>query len=214
MLNRYVVSVRTRARLRKIALDLGRVEAAHFSSAKGGQCTFVGLYDVYSVDGPLRSGAILGRSSYWSRKTRPIAERQVFSDRKLLAAVRENTTSRERADYLFKAVYLLSAPAIPRRERRTIEAWLLVRGSSGNRLIELAKEIAAKRATAQRLLKMSDDRATPEALHFCGFAEAQKAFDSPVRVGGCFLSYVKNFNSVSRIRALIRKDGKSVLAKH
>jgi len=61
---------------------------------------------------------------------------------------------------------------------------------------------------------MSDDRATPDALHFCGFAEAQKAFDSPVRAGGCFLSYVKSFNSVSRIRALIKKDGKSVLAKH
>ncbi|MBH0189204.1 MAG: hypothetical protein HP494_01180 [Nitrospira sp.] len=213
MLNHYVIAVRTRARLRKIALDLGRVEGAHFSSAKGSQCTFVGLYDVYSVEGPLRSGAILGHSSYWSRKTRPVAERQVLSDRKILAAVRENTTSREHTDYLFKAVYLLSAPVISRRDRRTIEAWLLVSGLSGSPLIELAKEIAAKRTTAQRLLKMSADRTTPEALHFCGFAEARKAFDAPVRVGGCFLSYVKHFNSVSRIRALMKKDGKSVLAK-
>ncbi len=114
---------------------------------------------------------------------------------------------------MFKAVYLLSAPAVIRRDRRTIEVWFLVSGACGKKLIEMAKEIAAKRTTTQRLLRMSSDRAASEALHFCGFAEAREAFDPPVRVGGCFLSYVKHFSSLSRIRALIKKGNRSALAK-
>ncbi len=100
ILNSYVVQARNRAQLKKKAMELGRAEAPHFCSEKNGSCTFIGLYDVYGVKGPLRSGAILGRSSYWSRKTRPVAERQVLSDHRLLAAMVDRTTSRGRTDYV------------------------------------------------------------------------------------------------------------------
>lgn len=212
MLNCYVIQARSHALLKKNAINLGRAEAPHFCSTENGPCTFIGLYDMYCVEGPLRTGAILGHSSYWSRKTRPTAERRVGSEHQLLAAVQAHKTSRKRTDYLFKAVYHLSSVSVPREKRRTIEAWLLINASSGKQLVEFAKEIAAKRTTKQRLLKMLADRAMPADLHFCGFVEAREAFDPPVRVGRCFLSDVKDFTSLSRIRALIKKDRKSALA--
>lgn len=212
MLNCYVVQARDRSQLKKKAMELGRAEASHFCSAEDRSCTFIGLYDVYPLEGPLRNGAILGHSSYWSHKTQVAAERHIKTDPQLLATVQITPKSTKPREYLFRAIYLLSSASIPNGERRTIEAWLLISGSNGKQQIEFAKEIAAKRITKRRLLNLSSDLATPIDLSFVGFAELREVFDPPIRVGGCFLSDVKHFNSLSRIRALMKKDGKTVLA--
>jgi hypothetical protein len=210
MLNCYVIQARNRHQLRKKAMELGRTEESHFCSAGDKSCTFIGLYDVYRIEGSLRTGAILGHSSYWSHKTQAAAERHISTDRQLLTTVEINQKSTPPREYLFRAIYLLSSASIPKEERRTIEAWLLINGSNGKQQVEFAKEIARKRTTKRRLLTISSDIATPTDLHFFGFAEMREVFDPPIRVGRCFLSDVKRFNSLSRIRALMKKDDKTV----
>jgi hypothetical protein len=126
MLNCYIIQARNRAQLRKKAMELGRTEASHFYSAGDESCTFIGLYDVYPVVGSLRTGAILGHSSYWSHKTQAAAERHISLDRQLLTTVKIDQQSTRPREYLFRAIYLLSSASIPKEERRTIEAWLLI----------------------------------------------------------------------------------------
>lgn len=207
MLNDYVIQINSLALLGKKAVTLGQTEAPHFSSDENGACTFIGLYDAYHVDGPLQTGAILGHTSYWSRKTRSAAARRILPDYRLMATLDLNRKSKESVDYLFRAVYFLSSPSVPRNRRRTVKVWLLVSTQSKKQLIELAKETAGGRKTKTRLLKALSDTETPDELQFCGFTEVRKAFDSPVRIGSCFLSNVKHFNKFSRIQALIKKRG-------
>jgi|CXWL01.1.fsa_nt_gi hypothetical protein len=213
MLNDYVIQTPNKTLVKKKAMNLGHKEAPHFCSESNETCAFIGLYDSYQVTGPLRTGGILGCTSYWSRKTLAAAVQHLATNRQLITALNSNKAKKFR-DCLFRAVYLLSAAAIPRSRRRVVEVWILVTTQNRKRLLKIAEETAEKEKVKLRILKILSDVAMPEELRFCGFAEARKVFDSPIRVGGCFLSNVKHFSSLSRISALIKKDGKSVLAKH
>jgi RHS repeat-associated protein len=76
-------------------------------------------------------------------------------------------------------------------------------GSSGKQQIQFAKEIAAKRTTKRRLLKISSEVASPADLHFCGFAEVREVFDPPIRIGRCFLY---TYDAGNRITQVDEKD--------
>lgn len=213
MLNRYIIQAPSRALLKKKALNLGYAEAPHLTSGNNGTCTFIGLYDSYQVEGSLRTGGVLGCTSYWHRKTLAAAMHRVVTESQLIAALDGNRQAEKGTHYLFRAVYLLSSSGIATSRRRAIDAWLLVIPQNREELIAIAKVAAEKKQVKLRILKIVSDAARSDELQFCGFAEAREVFDPPIRVGGCFLSDVKHFKRLSHIRALIKKDGKAVLAK-
>ena len=213
MLNDYIVQATSRTLAKKKAINIGYREALHFCSESNVTCTFIGVYDSYQVAGSLRTGKILGCTSYWSRKTQAAATQHVATNHQLITALNSNK-AKKGSECLFRAVYLLSSPGRPKNRRRTVEVWILVITQSRNRLIEVAKETAEKKKTKHKILEIISEEAIADELRFCGFLEARYVFDPPVRTGGCFMSNVKHFHSLSRIRALISKDDKSVPTKH
>lgn len=189
-----ITTVRT---LDELERKLSQIRKKTEKDIKAKGSTYIGIKDVFEINGPLKQGAILGRSILWSYKTLEAAKKLLKPESDFWINM---GTKRPVKQYIAEIVFLLSSP-IKFDDRRTIVCNVLI--DSSKAMDEAIKVGGAPelRERLYRVLLQYEPDLTNE-LKFVGIANIRFAYDK-VAVGKCFEALCKKEKSLISAKKLI-----------
>jgi hypothetical protein len=163
---------------------------------------YLGLEDVFCVGGPVRHGALLGRTTLWERDTLEGAESLVKQPDDF--AFHEQQKDYEGKWYLADPVYFVG---LPEEEdlNRSISCHALIESTDQAKVIPRAFAVAESAEFQQQIMACDFEGLRRDQLRFVGFEDI-RVVSEDVEKGGAFLFLAREFDSMRKIRALRIKE--------
>ncbi len=196
VLQSFIINVKNLKELNKEANQIGIRVSKKF---REGQCKYLGINDVFEVNGPLKTGAILGRSTLSSYK-------DIDSARRLLLPKSEywiNIDNKKNVQqFIAEAVFLLPSP-IKYSDRRSIICNVLIE-SSNDSIFKNTVIVGKSQELKNKLFKvlLQYEPTLMNKLHFVGIANIKSVYDK-VGVGKCFEALFKKERNVVSVNKLV-----------
>ena len=173
-------------------------------------CTYLGINDIFEVNGPIKTGAIMGRTTLWSYKDIASAKK-LIRPTKHFSIYKYNPYTVDNS-YIAEMVFFLQFPS-KYDLRRTLVCNVLLKSQSKKRVV---KDAVALGQSKQLLKKIKDvllqyEAHIPGELAFIGLTDIY-TIPERVKVGNSFRTLCKNFNKRSAIVKLAMID-KAISAK-
>lgn len=193
----FITKIRTLATLKKETSQLGvRLN----KDLKENNCSYLGIHDVFEINGPLKQGAILGRVVLWSYKTIASARKLLKSESEFWINIGKKQDSKR---FIAEIVYSLTAP-IKYKDRKTIICNVLIESVKQSDVMNKAVQIGESENLKEKIFRVIlqyEPKLTNE-LKFIGIANIKYIYGD-VAVGKCFEALCKKVQNVSSAKNLV-----------
>jgi len=187
--------------LKELSREAALIASTVSKDVKNGDCTYLGVHDVFEVNGPLKQGAILGRSTLWSYKNINFAKKLLKPKTEFW--IYKSKSKRPVKQFIAEIVFLLPSP-IKYSDRRTIICNVLIESLTQANVYKKAISIGKSQELREKLFKVLfqfEPKLTNELI-FIGIANIKYVYDK-VGVGKCFEALSKNKRSVLSAKKLV-----------
>ncbi|MDD5681452.1 MAG: tetratricopeptide repeat protein [Candidatus Omnitrophica bacterium] len=194
--------------LHNIRRDAERI--GHKQETRSNRGKYMGIYDIFEINGPLKTGAIMGRTTLWSYKDIASAKKLIKPKEQFAIYVSKRPTADKR--YIADAVYVLGISGKQNRQRILI-CYILLKSQSKKTVFKDAIAIARSRQLKMKIesILLQDDPSVPNGLKFIGFGDICPVPEK-IAIGNFFERAYRKFNKLSSIRKLVMTD-KQISAK-
>jgi len=173
---------------------------------------YLGIHDIFEVNGPIENGAIMGRTTLWSYKNITAAKKLLHPKREFTIYKCKWPTVDRR--YIAEIVYFLGPPE-KYALRRTLICHVLIQSQDKNRVIRAAMHVGKSKELILKVkqILLQYESEIPGELKFIGPADVWPIYEK-VMIGNPFRAVYKKFNKISSIRKLVSSKTEIVDVVH
>lgn len=192
--------------LRKQAAMIGNRDAPDFPTDTTGRIhysnEYLGILRTYYVNGPLKTDAVLGYTSFPGVKTESEAQGDLATDAELKKIIREAHRRCRQRDFIITLIYLITGNSLPAHRRQMAYISLLVRGTKPDQILKRATQIANSSDFKKRAFRGIQGKSIEKHAKFIGICDVEIPSLPIVKLGypleACSRTY-KHASSVKRL---------------
>jgi len=170
------------------------------SKKNGTSCVYLGINDIFEVDKTIKDGSILGRTTFWSKKSVKSAKGLVKSRVYNCSAYMKDIKDK---DCIAELVYFLK-PNLKTQSRRAIVCNILLRPLSKGHLITKIDRLGKSERLKARLMKILKkyEPSLNAELTYIGLAD-MRFLQEKIKVGNCSSISTKNVSKLTSLKKLV-----------
>ncbi|MCP4652566.1 MAG: hypothetical protein GY858_04185 [Candidatus Omnitrophica bacterium] len=200
VLESYIVNSTTKKDVLNEAKKIGEMQNIFDKSRNVYTFRYLGIHDIFSIIGPIKEGAILGRMTIWNIT---LESSNSLSKKKEDFSYNHQLNDYYGESYLSAPIFYVKADSL--ENSRAISCHVLVKSKEPSLVYRRALAVAKSDELKKKIVKSDFENLTPNELTFIGFEDILVIYDD-IKNGGAFLKISCSYSSIEEIRELIIVD--------